>query len=245
MIFYSKLSKIPVGVTWVFLILTMLLLASCSQSKLQYQSKLDREIRKAQVVFGSKDFEKAYVLLDELIKQGEPSGDVAYYYAHCLNTLKNDSESAQKYYLAAIKWFDKYESQFLEDNNRDKAYYNIGQLYHRYETLAGYNKAKAIWDIGLKANPDNVYIKQYYNNLLLNIEYTEIKSLTEDFLQEYDECNSLADLEKLDKKYKDKIEGYDFKLFKKQNKEAPEFLVEAVGKYRQLIDEKKALLSKG
>ncbi len=256
----KKLLKNP-NLFLVSSILLAFILTSCGSNGLKpYKSSAEDfgAIKTARIIYLGRNYEKARGLFKDLLDRGVRTGDVHYYYAFALDfpgatvtNLENGEEVVRipnfkeitDNYATAVKWLNEYKSEFPEDKNRDKAMYNLGVMFYRDTVDMDLKKVKEVWDLGLRINPGNTYIKKEYPNLKPKLEYTEARETVASFLTALGEAKTAAEVDQVGSDYRSKVTQLDFSKFKKWVKNLDE-VTRVVTDFDKFIDTRKSELSR-
>jgi len=188
-------------------------ITGCGKKRQAYSSPDYRKVMSVRLMFKAGKFSEALPELEKLAVLPDASGDVLYYYAHCLQRERNDTVRAAEYYQKAIKWFDIYASEFPEDENYEKAFYNLGIIYYKGST-ADLQKTKKIWDLGLKRNSKNSNIKKHYANLLTVLVFSENRDMIKEFMNALNSASDKNEIKKIQNQYSEKIKKIDTAVLK-------------------------------
>lgn len=222
-----------------FISIFVLLFTACSARK-NYKSDYYEEIKTGRLFFRAANYEKSLEMFENLLNQYDNvTGDVYYYYGHSLSRVKNDEFVAVPYYKKAIRWFSEYKSEFPEDKNYDKAFYNMGVAYYKgdHKDLA---KVKKIWDLGLSKNPDNKWIKNQYDVLKDQLAFARFLENYNAFFEEVGKAASVDEIYLISRKYKKSITEFPLKRVKKAVKIEGNYLRDlqkVVNDYDELVEE--------
>ncbi|MBN8218402.1 MAG: hypothetical protein J0L75_17285 [Spirochaetes bacterium] len=202
-----------------FLALGLVLSAiSCTDGRKVWSSgeKLD-SLRQARSLYRAKDYSNAAIALRELLQGGLATGDVLFYYAKSLDVLEGGAAASAEligYYEQATNWFGTYKSEFAEDENREKAYYNLGVMYYRRTPAQDLHRTKAIWDAARKAGADSVLVKQkQYDLLVFQLPLFDAEMAARSLRDRLTAARTAEELAEADREYQKALKAFDVKPF--------------------------------
>ncbi|MBL8992756.1 MAG: hypothetical protein JNM63_05405 [Spirochaetia bacterium] len=236
-------------------------LTSCGRGGLKsYQSSPSdlAEIKKARIYYLGKKFDVARDMFKSLMARGVRTGDVLYYYAYALDfpgvfvtnvdgsetnvTIRNFKEITETY-SEAVKWLNRYQSEFPEDNNQDKAMYNLGIMFYRPSSQRNLKRVKEFWDLGLRINPANPYIEKEYPNLSRQLEFQGLIETVETFLGELKNAKTVPEVESVASSYRSKVTKTDLSKYEKVVA-VPAEVTEAIAQFDKLVESRKEEISR-
>lgn len=235
-------------------------LASCGRSGLKSYHSSDSDladIKKARIYYLGKKYDVARDMFKALLDRGVRTGDVLYYYAYALDfpgvfvtnaeggetnvTIRNFKEITETY-SEAVKWLNAYTSEFPEDNNQDKAMYNLGIMFYRASSHRDLKRVKEVWDLGLRINRSNPYIEKEYPNLTRQLEFQELIGTVESFLDALRNAKTVPEVETAAATYRSKVTQTDLSKFEKLVA-VPAEVTQAITQFDKLVNSRKEEVS--
>ena len=141
-----------------YLLFLLIFLSSCFSDPVSKENKSEKLLKDAIIFYDNKDYKKAYILLDSLIKIDTTNGEAYFLRGYCKVEL--DISNSNFDYLKAIKLNYK----------KEKAYYNLGieewSKWHDSTALIYFKEAK-------KINPLNKKVIDFINICEQNIKKKE------------------------------------------------------------------------
>ncbi len=242
-----ELRKYTLSLLTSFTLVIFLILSCSSGSKKVYDSgKNLSKVKQARVAYFAKNYESAAFQLKALLDEGITSGDIYFYYGHALDVNaggKEFSPEAQKYFELATNWFSTYLSEFPEDQNDEKAYYDLGELYYRVSKNQDLALVKVIWDEGLKKNSNNPFIKANYPLLFLQIDYLKHEKTAVLFQEKLLAASQVSEVEAIASQFSKVLKNTDLEEYKKKQIVPSELLTAVSKNFDKVIEERKKELT--
>ncbi len=193
-------------------VLLIFILNNCSKGRQEYTSKHYKKIRNAVITYRARNYTKAKKQFKKLLENDIVTGDILYYYGFIMYKEKK-LKKAHYFFKKAIEWFSRYKSEFPEDKNYQKAFYNLGILYYEFEKSRDLQKVKKIWQTGLQHDSNNRFIKNEYDKLLLKIDFKKFRTRLAAFIKSIKNADNLAELKRIKKKYESCIAQKDLSKY--------------------------------
>lgn len=222
-----------------------LFLGSCQGGRAAFSSG-DRleDVKKVRTAYQAKDYEESKRLIEAIFQTGFRTGDLAFYYGKTLDVLNGSTNALPEViaaYEEATNWFGRFRSEFPEDRNRDKAYYNLGVMYSRKSAVQDLHRVLAIWDESRRAGADAILKQEkQYDAMVFQLPLFDAEMTARRIRDGLTRATTAEDLKAVDEDFRRNLKSFQIKPFLERDGLRPsDLLLELLRRYDDLASERR------